>query len=179
MIVPIFLAAEQAASGSPLEALGVSFKTFIIQLVTFVLVFLLLKKYAFGPISRMLTERRRVIDEGVKAGQKLAKDREDFAKEMANATREARTEADKIIANAHKEARELIREAEKTAQRKAEAMLDDAEARIAEDVEHSRRKLEKDLVALISDATEAIVGEKLDAKKDAALVDKVMKGLKR
>ncbi|MBI3624428.1 F0F1 ATP synthase subunit B [Candidatus Saccharibacteria bacterium] len=167
----------EASSDSPLAALGVSFKTFIIQLITFVLVFLLLKRFAFGPISRMLAERRRLIDEGVKAGQLLAKEREQFEQEKAAATRQARTEADKIIASAHKEARDVIHEAEKTAARKAEAMLSDAEARIAEQTEHSRRKLEKDLVNLISDATEAIVGEKLDAKKDAALVDHVMKGL--
>lgn len=172
----LFMAAE-SSSGSPLEALGVSFKTFIIQLITFVLVFLLLKRFAFGPISRMLNERRLTIDDGVKMGQKLAKEREKFEQEMANATRNARTEADKIIANAHKEAREVIREAEKTAQRKADTMLTDAEARIAEEIDRSRRKLEKDVVGLISDATEAIVGEKLDPKKDAELVDRVMKGL--
>ncbi len=175
MIVTYFMAA--ASSDSPLAALGVSFKTFIIQLLTFVLVFFLLKRFAFGPITRMLEQRRKVIDDGVKMGQTLAKDREKFEQEMAQATKGARQEADKIIANAHKEAREVIREAEKTAQRKAEAMLTDTEARIAEETDRSRRKLEKDLVGLISEATEAIVGEKIDAKKDAALIDRVMKGL--
>lgn len=177
IMVPTILA--DANSGSPLGALGVSLKTFIIQLITFILVFWLLKRFAFGPITRVLGERRKLIDEGVLAGQKLEKDREEFQKEMAEATRQARAEADKIIANAQKEAREIIREAEKSAQRKADSMIDDAEARIAEGVEQSRRRLEKDLVALISDATEAIVGEKLDAKKDAELVDRVMKGLRK
>ncbi len=175
MIVNYFMA--EASSESPLAALGVSFKTFIIQLLTFVLVFFLLKRFAFGPITRMLERRRQVIDDGVKMGQRLAKDREKFDQEIAEATRHARQEADKIIANAHKEAREVIREAEKTAQRKSEAMLADTEARIAEEVDRSRRKLEKDLVGLIGEATEAIVGEKIDAKKDAALIDRVMKGL--
>ncbi len=169
----------QSASSSPLDALGVSPKTFIIQLVTFILVFLLLKKYAFGPISRILEERRRVIDDGVKLGQKLEKEREKFQLEMADATRDARVEADKIISNAHKEAREVLRDAEKVAQRKSDSMLSDAEARIEEETARSRRKLEKDIVGLISEATEAIVGEKIDPKKDAQLIDRVMKGLNK
>lgn len=171
--------AESTSSGSPLEALGVSFKTFAIQLITFLLVFLVLKRFAFSPIIKLLEERRRVIDDGVKAGQKLAADQEKFEKQMADATREARQEADKIIANGNKEARELIREAEKVAQRKADAMLSDVEARIVEETAHSRRKLEKEIVGLISEATEAMVVEKIDPKKDAALIDKVMKGLSK
>jgi F-type H+-transporting ATPase subunit b len=171
--------AEASSSSSPLAALGVSLKTFIIQLVTFLLVFLVLKRFAFGPIIKMLEERRKVIDDGVKAGQKLATERTKFEKQMADATREARHEADKIIANGHKEAREIIREAEKVAQRKADAMVDEAEVRIAEETDRSRRKLEKDIVGLISEATEAVVGEKIDAKKDAVLIDRIMKGLNR
>ncbi len=47
-----------------------------------------------------------------------------------------------------------------------------------EETEHARRKLEKDLVGLVSEATEAVVGEKVDAKKDAELIKKAMKGKK-
>ena len=177
MMFQYFFAEAAASSESPLAALGVSGKAFLIQLITFVLVFLLLKKFAFTPITKMLEERRKVIDDGVRLGQKLDGERDKFEKEMTNATRDARQEADKIISGGHKEARELIREAEKTAQRKSEAMLADAEARIVEETAHAKRKLEKDLVGLISEATEAIVGEKIDAKKDALLVDRVMKGL--
>jgi len=176
MTITYFLA-ETASNGSPLEALGVSSKTFIIQLATFILVFLVLKKFAFAPITRMLEERRKVIDDGVKMGQKLDLERQKFEKEIADTTRTARLEADKIIAGGHKEAREIIREAEKVAQRKADAMLSDVEARIVEETAHSRRKLEKEIVGLISEATEAIVGEKIDPKKDASLIDEVMKGL--
>jgi F0F1-type ATP synthase membrane subunit b/b' len=54
--------------------------------------------------------------------------------------------------------------------------LADAEVRIHEETEHARRNLEKELVGLVSEATETIVGEKVDAKKDAELVKKAMKG---
>jgi F-type H+-transporting ATPase subunit b len=171
-----FLFAAEGGSTSGIGALGISPSAFIIQLITFVLVFLLLKRYAFGPIIRLLEERRKVIDEGVKAGQQMAKEREKLEQEIAQVMRDARIEADKIIATGNKEAREIMREAEKGAQRKVEAMLTDAEARIAEESQQARKRLEKEIVGLVSEATEAIVEEKVDPKKDADLIDKALKG---
>lgn len=174
MINLLFAAEEAQTSG--IGALGISPGAFIIQLITFVFVFLLLKKFAFKPIVNMLEERRKVIDEGVRMGTTMAKEREKLEAEVAKVLNEARHDADKIIATAHKEAREVMREAEKTAARKAETMIADAEARIKEETQASRRKLERDIVGLVSEATEAIVEEKVDAKKDAALIDKALKG---
>ena len=54
--------------------------------------------------------------------------------------------------------------------------MTDAEARINEETEQAKRKLEKEIVGLVSEATEVIVDEKVDAKKDAALIAKALKG---
>ena len=163
------------ADSSGIGALGISLGTFVVQLVTFVFVFLLLKKFAFTPVIKMLNERRRVIDEGVKMGEKLAKEQEQFDAKLAETMRKAREEADHIIATGHKEAREVVREAEKSAQRKADTIIADAEVRINEESERAKRALEKDIVGLVSEATEAIVGEKIDPKKDAQIIDKILR----
>lgn len=172
-----FFAAE-SSEATGLGALGVSFQAFLIQLITFVLVFLLLKKFAFDRIGKTLEERRKTIDDGVRLGQKLEKEREKLDEEVAKVLREARHDADKIIATAHKEAREIQREAEKSGQKKVEAMVDDAHDRIEEDKKQAKRSLEKDIVGLVSEATETIVHEKVDSKKDAELIDKAIKGRK-
>ena len=178
-MIPVLFAAEEThETASGLGALGISPSAFLIQLITFVLVFALLKKFAFKPIVEKLEERRKVIDEGVKAGQLLAKERQKLDKEVVEVMRDARIEADKIIATGHKEAREIIRDAEKGAERKVDAMMKDAEARIDEESEQARRRLEKEIVSLVSEATEAVVGEKVDPKKDGELIDKILKGRK-
>ncbi len=169
----LFFAAEQSAEG--IGALGISISAFIIQAVTFLFVFLLLKKFAFTPIIKLLNERRRVIDEGVKMGEKLSKEQAKFDAKLAETMSKAREEADHIIATGNKEARELVREAEKTAQRKADSILADAEVKINEESDRAKRALEKDIVGLISEATEAIVGEKIDPKKDAETIDRILK----
>lgn len=175
-MLPIYFAAEAAAEHTE-EAgiLGFNVQSFIIQLVTFVLVFALLKKFAFDRIVKMLDERHKVIDEGVRHGQQMKAEREKFEKEISETARKARHQADEIIGDAQKEARGIIRDAEKSAHQKSENILKDAEARIAEEAEQAKRRLEKDVANLVSEATEALVEEKVDAKKDAELIDKAIK----
>jgi F-type H+-transporting ATPase subunit b len=176
-MIPLVFAAEEAQS-SGIGALGISLSAFVIQLISFTIVILLLNKFAFKPIIRLLEERRKVIDDGVKMGQKLEIERAKLDAEVVKVMRDARVEADKIIGNGQKEAREIIREAEKVGARKVDIMLADAEARINEETEQAKRKLEKEIVGLVSEATEAIVDEKVDPKKDAELIDKALKGQK-
>ena len=175
-MIQLYFAAEeathQASEGLPL---GLDLKTLIFQLITFVLLFMLLKKFAFKPIVKLLNQRFKVIEDGVLLGQKMEKEQAKLEEQKAEVLRKARHEADAIVATAHKEAREVAREAEKAAQRKADATLADAEIRIQEESERAKRALEKDIVGLVSEATEAIVGEKVNPKKDAEIIDKVLR----
>lgn len=178
-MVHMYFAAESAAGGSPLAALGVDGKSLLFQLITFTLVFLVLKRFAFKPISKMLAERRKVISDGILLGEQMEKEKSKLDEKSAEIIREARHEADKIISIAHKESRELIHAAEKDAKVKVEAIMKDADERIGEDAERARRGVEKDIVNLVSEATEAVVSEKVDTRKDAEVIDKALKGRKK
>lgn len=174
-MLPTYFAAEATSGGG---ILGFSLSAFLIQLITFIFVFLILKKFAFKPIVALLEKRRQIIEDGVLLGEKMEKRQRELESEHDKVIREARHDADRIIANAHKESREVIHEAEKAAKVKADALLKEADARIEEDSERARRSLEKDLVGLVSEATEAVVHEKVDAKKDADIVERALKGRK-
>ena len=178
MLLTIF-ASESAETvhetASGIGALGVNGKAFLIQLITFIFAFLLLKKFAFKPVVKLLEDRRKTIEDGVKLGQKMEKEQTRFEEKSAQIVRDARHEADRIISDGHKEARDIIREAEKSGKRKVDAMVLDAEARIKEESEQAKRKLEKEIAGLVSEATETVVEQKLDSKTDTALVDKAVK----
>jgi F-type H+-transporting ATPase subunit b len=176
LMVPTLLAATETAEGLPL---GLSLSAFAVQLVTFIFVFFILKKFAFTPIVKLLEKRRQTIEDGVKLGEKMEQ-REAMLEEESNAViRAARVDADHIIANAHKESREVLRKAEKDAKTKADSVLSEAQEKIEQETEHARRRLEKDIVGLVSEATETVVHEKVDAKKDAELIDRALKGRKK
>lgn len=162
-------------SSSGIGALGLDGKALIIQLISFVLAFLVLKKWAFGPIVRMMEQRRKTIDDGVKLGEQMKRDKAALDATVEETLQKARKQADTIIAEAHDTSRETVREAETQARDKAAGILKEAEERITTETKRARKKLEGELVGLISDATEAIIGEKVDAKKDAQLIDRALK----
>lgn len=164
-----------AASSSGIGALGVSGQAFVIQLITFVLAYLVLRKFAFGPIIKVLRERRETIEKGVKLGEQMQKAQEELEAKVDKTLHEAREQADGIIAGAQDSGRQAVAEAEEKARAKAESILKEAEDRIVQDTTRARQKLESEMVALISDATESIIHEKVDAKKDSELIDRALK----
>lgn len=174
-MIQIFAHAAEAESSSGLGALGVDGSAFVIQLITFILAFLVLKRYAFKPIIKVLRERRETIENGVKLGEKMKQEEAKLAAKVDEALHEARKEADSIIATAQDSGRQAIREAEEKARAKAEGLVKEAESRITQETARARKQLEKEVVGLISDATEAIIDEKVDAKKDAALIERALK----
>lgn len=170
--LPTFFAAE---SSSGIGALGVDAKALVIQLITFTLAYLVLRRYAFGPILRVMKERRETIEKGVQLGEQMQKQQAELEAKVSKELSEARAQADGIIATANDAARNVVREAEDKARTKADGILAEADSRIAQDTARARTKLERELVGLISDATEAIIDEKVDATKDAALIEKALK----
>jgi F-type H+-transporting ATPase subunit b len=162
-------------SSSGLGALGFDGKAFLIQLITFILAFLVLRCWAFKPIIKLLDERRETIENGVKLGDQLKKEEAALEAKVEKTLHETRQKADGIIADAQDSGRQMVKEAEDKAREKAAGVVAEAESRIAQDTARARQSLEKELVGLVSDATEAIVEEKIDAKKDAALIDRALK----
>lgn len=164
-----------ADSSSGLGALGVDGRAFVIQLVTFVLAYLVLRHYAFGPILKILRERRETIEQGVKLGEDMQREKVAFEAKVSKVLHEARQEADGIIAGAHETAKQNIREAEEKARTKAAGIVAEAEDRIAQEAARIRQQLEKELVGLVAEATEAVLEEKVDQKKDTQLIERALK----
>lgn len=173
LVISARLAATDSSSG--LGALGVDPKAFAMQLITFVLAFFVLKRYAFGPIMKIMQERRQTIEEGVQLGEEMRKEKAAFEQKLAELMRETRQQADSVISSAQDSGRQTIREAEEKAKHKAAQILAEGESRIAQEAARTRKLLEKELASLVADATEAVLDEKLDGSKDAQLIERVLK----
>ncbi len=164
-----------ADSSSGIGALGIDTKALVIQLATFVLAFLVLKRYAFKPIIHMMDERRKLIDSGVELGEQMRKDKTALEATVAAELVAARTKADAIIAQAQEASRSIVHDSEDKASQKAAVIVKEGEDRAQTEMARARKQLESEIVSLVSEATEAIIDEKVDAKKDAQLIDTALK----
>jgi F-type H+-transporting ATPase subunit b len=172
ILINSFFASSSSSSG--IGALGFSLSSFLIQLGSFLIVFLILKKYAFKPIIKILKERSELINDGITLGESLNKKKDELEQTIEDKLHETRVQADKIISDAHKKSREMVLTAETDSLKKAELIADDAMKKIERDAAMTREKLKNELVGLVSEATEAIIGQKIDAKSDAVLIDKAL-----
>lgn len=162
-------------SESGIGALGLDGKALIIQLITFILAYLVLRRFAFTPILRVLQERRELIESGLNLGEKMKHEQQELDKQVEQTLATARAEADEIIAAAEATSKSTLRTAEEKAREKAANMLEEAQERIVSETDRARKKLEAEIVGLVSDATEVIIGEKVDADKDAELIGRALK----
>ena len=160
---------------SGLQALGVNGQAFLVQLVTFLLFFFILEKFAIKPILKRLNARRQVIDDGVKLGLELEKQKAHLDEQIAAALQNARTEADRIIEEGKKSARKTVEDAEAAAKEKAEHIMDDAFERAKNDARRARAALEEEVAALVGEVAEAVVGRSFDGAADSSAIKKAVK----
>jgi F-type H+-transporting ATPase subunit b len=164
--------AESSASG--IGALGINLQALLIQLGTFLLAYFVLRRYAFKPILKVLQDRRELIENGVKLGEDMQKERAELDQKVTATMQDARRKADSIVAEATDAARDKQREAEEKARSKADNIVADAHSRAEQDIVRMRGQLQQEMVGLVSEATEAIIHEKVDARKDADLIDRAL-----
>ncbi|HUC95388.1 MAG TPA: F0F1 ATP synthase subunit B [Candidatus Saccharimonadia bacterium] len=169
IIINNLLASSSSASG--IAALGFSLPSFLIQLGSFIIVFLILRKYAFKPIIKVLKQRRELIEDGVNLGEQMQKRHRELQEQIEAELHKARLEADKLISDSQSQSRDLIIAAENDAKKRADIIIKDAKTQIEHDTQKARKSLKSELISLVSDATEAIIHEKVDAKKDSELID--------
>jgi F-type H+-transporting ATPase subunit b len=179
-LIHLFAATGHAAEENPagIAALGIDPLAILAQAGTFLLLFWVVKKFALEKIVKSLEERRQTIDEGVTLGYEMAEERARLEEKVEAELRKTRDKADLIVAEAHKEAGEVVKAAEASAAAKVDDMLADARSRIEDDMKRAKQELQKDILGFVADATEAIIGEKLDAKKDDALIKRALKAVK-
>lgn len=172
----IQFASEEADKASGIGALGVEPKAFLIQFITFLLVFFVLKKYVFQRIVNTLEKRRKTINDGLRLTSEALEEKQKLEKEIALAHREARKQSDEIIAASKDQADGIISAAEEKAAAKADAILVEAKKKIEEEKQRAKRGLESDMVDLVIQATEFVAKEKIDTEKDKRLIADALKG---
>lgn len=176
MVNPLLLlvASEAAAEKEGIAVLGIDPKAILLQAGTFVLLFLIVKKFALRGIVDTLEKRRKTIDKGVSLGNEMQAAKEKFDEELEGMKQKARKQADEIITAAQAEASTIIKDGEAAASKKVDAMLKDAEGRIEREMQTARNSLRSEMLSLVAEATEVIIDEKVDAKKDSSLIERAL-----
>ncbi len=139
------------------------------QIIIFIIVYLVLKKYAFGPVTGILEERRKRIADGEDKLKQIHDNLSSSKEQAAAAMQKANEDGDRMV----KEARDAAASIGESERQKAtvEAAAIITKAREASELERARvmDELKRDFGRLVLDATSRISGKALNEEDQARL----------
>ncbi len=161
-----------------MDKLGLNLGYLLLQIFNFLILFVVLRVWAYKPITGMLEKRRKTIAQGL-----------EDARIAAEARANAEKEASRIITDAEKKANQTVAEARERAEVAAKEVKSAVEAEAAKarenalvEVEGERTRILGDLrgqvAALSIAAAQKLVGEALDEKRQHALLAEFFSGVK-
>ena len=160
-----------ASIGELFERFGVTKELFISQCIAFLVVAFALKKFAYGPVLKVLEDRKQRIAEGIENADKIKA-------ELAS-TQEAK---DQILSDANAKAQELIDEARAAAEKVGEAKAQEAVKQAEEIIRKAREataadrdtmmaELKAEIGRLVVDTTAKVSGKVLTSEDQQRLID--------
>jgi F-type H+-transporting ATPase subunit b len=145
-----------------------------VNIVAFVVVFFVLAKFAFPPITKMLDERATKIRESLEKAEDTRVEAERLLDEYKTQMADARAEAAQVIEQGRKVAESMKAEILAKAREEAEAEKAKAVAAITAEKESAMAELKGEVADLSVAVAGKIIGSSLSKADHEALIDKYL-----
>ena len=144
--------------------------TIVAQVINFLILLFILKKFAYGPLMQVMKEREDKIASSLEAAENDKKTAEALKDEYQKQLAMARTQAQEIVDKAIKIAEESKHQILDEARAENERMLQNARAEIARERVRAIAELKGEVVTLSMSAATKIIGENINEEISAKLV---------
>ena len=152
-----------------------SFGLFIWQIVIFVGLILLLKKFAWKPILDAVNDREEGIKNALLAAENAKKDMQNLKADNEKLLAEARAERDLMIKEAREIKEKMIADAKSEAQAQGEKMIEAAKASIESEKNAAMAELKNQVSSLSLEIAEKLLKDELSNKEaQTKLVEKML-----
>jgi len=150
---------------------------FFSQVISFVIVAFLLRRFAYKPILAILEERRQRIAEGLLNADKIKQELAEAEKRYAEILAKANEQAQKMIDEARESSAHLAERKQQEAITAAEQIM--AKAREAGELEHERTMadLKRQLGRLVVETTAKVTGKILTSDDQKRLQEEAARQL--
>ncbi len=152
------------------DLLSPNFGLVIWLAIVFLILLLILKRYAWGPITSALEDRERTIDESIQRAEKALAEAKQLQADNERAHREAEHEAQRLLRAAREQADYLRNEEVQKTREQIQHLRDQAQAEIEREKDSALDALRAEVADLAIQAAEIILQENLDAPRQRRLV---------
>jgi F-type H+-transporting ATPase subunit b len=171
-VLPVAASAAEESGG--IASLGFSVPGLITQLVNFTILLIALRAFLYGPILKVLDERKRRIQEGIDRAAQAASAAQSSEAESRRVMEEARAEGQAAVARATEAAARLREELETRARADAEAIVSRAREEIALERDQAIEQIRREFADIAITAAERVIEQSLDRSAHQRLIDQVL-----
>ena len=147
---------------------------FMWTIVTFLIVLMLLKWKAWGPLMSVLDKRAEDIKNALSAADRAKEDAEKASQDYEKLVQKARIEGQQIIADSKAAGEKVKYDIESVARENAEKMIGKAKTQIEAESQKALQEIKSSVVDLSIEAAEKIIEKNLDSEDNRKLVEKTL-----
>ncbi len=144
-------------------------------LLAFGVAMLVLRKYAWPPISKILDERQSLINDSITSAEKTREEADLLLADYRQRLTEAREQADEIVARSRKAAEATKSEATAEGQAKRDELVEAAKRDIEAETRKALDDIRKEVANLTVLATERVTQKSLSEADQKQLVEEALR----
>ena len=162
-------------SGFVLGAGGVTLGDAVYQLIIFLILLALLKKFAWGPLTGIMKQREEHIASQIDSAEQAKKDADALLEQHRQMLKEARQEAQTLIDNARKLGDEQREEIIQAARAEAVRLKEAAKMEIEQQKEQAVAALREQVASLSVLIASKVIEKELSEQDQAQLIEEYIK----
>jgi F-type H+-transporting ATPase subunit b len=143
-------------------------------IVTFFITFLILRRYAFGPIQKLIDQRRDRIREALDEADKARAEARELRELTQKERQEAKLEREQILEETRRQAQTLFQQARQQADEDLHERLEKNSVELEAENRRIQAQIRRDVVELTLLAAEKVTGKTLDADDQRRLIDETI-----
>jgi F-type H+-transporting ATPase subunit b len=146
-------------------------------LLCFAITFYVLKRFAFGPIQRIIDERRKRIREALEEAERTRVEARQLLEEHRELRARSRGEAEEILAEARRVADAMAVRVREETEADRQRRLEDTKRQIAAETERALEQIRAEVADLALVAAEKVTRKSLDRDDQRRLIDEAIREL--
>lgn len=162
-----------------LHEFGFDPKLLLAQIINFLVILWILKRFMYKPILEMLKKRQHLIQEGLDRAEKARILLEEVEKKEQKILQDAQKRAQQILDDAKNESMEIIRQTEESAKEQAGKIIEEAKRKIEQDTKETEKRLTEHVSRIAIDFLKKAVGKLFDKKSQEEIMKKAVKIIKQ
>ncbi len=157
-----------------LGKIGFNWKMALFNLINFLILFFILKRYFFDAVLNNIEEREQRINKGVEDAKKAETELRMAKRKAQDIIDEAKVDANQIIEDAKEDAEAVAKDMKQEAKEEIDSLVSQAKRNIARDREEMKENLRRETISLAMEAAEKVVEKELDKEADEKFIKEML-----